>query len=361
MQEDWEWIDSPGKKKEASTMAQTGIQLWAPKEKQQNMQGNSCVIHLNNASIPCFRVHPVVVISILDHYQRRDTQAQKPKQVDRVIGCLLGRVEKNKVFITNTFPIPYEENLETGEVALETEYMDQMEDVHARMNVEEMVVGWYATSNEINYVNGVVHKAIKERALHSGYTKEPIFITVDAQLTGSRLVTRGYCVDRIALPDESGTEAAEANQDAYSPDDNEIIYQFKEVPLQLTSSTPEKIGIDTLIKGKPLDDRFDSPARVVNDIESLEQQLVDLELMIEEISTYADKVTDEDGTEPDIELGYMIANALQSVPELSPDHYQQVFSTASKDLLMMLYISNLTQVQVSIANKMNGILAVGNS
>lgn len=320
---------------------------------------NSTTVHLNLKEqrkhlpeLPDYRVHPVVIISILDHFQRRPLDSNG-KPTLRVIGCLLGKVEKNCVFITNSFPIPHQEN--ENEVALEVEYMDQMEEFHRDMNADELIVGWYATGGTVNYVNGVVHRAIAGRAENSGYIHDPILLQVDTTMKDAHLKTQGFVVQPISLPSDDKEDQGGIDD---AMDERELIYQFREVPLELVASEAERIGIDTLIKGKPVGDAFDSPARVVNDLESLESQLVDLQLMIEEIEGYVDGVV-TGKTKPDIEIGFMIANALQSVPELDPNHYQQVFSTASKDLLMSLYVTQLTQVQVSIANKMNGILATG--
>lgn len=304
-------------------------------------------------SLPDYRVHPVVIISVLDHFQRRPLDSTG-KPTLRVIGCLLGKVEKNCVFITNSFPIPHQEN--ENEVALEVEYMDQMEEFHRDMNADELIVGWYATGGTINYVNGVVHRAIAGRAENSGYIHDPILLQVDTTMQDAHLKTQGFVVVPIDMPGQDGDNLAPVAEDEGA--ERELIYEFREVPLELVASEAERIGIDTLIKGKPVGDAFDSPARVVNDLESLESQLVDLQLMIEEIEEYVDGVV-KGKNNPDLEIGFMIANALQSVPELDPSHYHEVFSTASKDLLMSLYVTQLTQVQVSIANKMNGILAMG--
>lgn len=236
--------------------------------------------------------------------------------------------------------------------------MDQMEEFHKDMNPDERIVGWYATGTKINYVNGVVHRAIAGRALEGGYQHAPILLQVDTEMEGAHLSTQGYVVRPIKSASEKPAEDEDAEEEDEYAVTSELVYQFREVPLELVASESERIGIDTLIKGKPIDNRFDAPAMMQDDMTHLESQLVDLQLMIEEIEEYVEKVV-TGKAEPDVEIGFMIANALQSVPDLDPKHYQQVFSTATKDLLMSLYVTQLTQVQVSIANKMNGILAAG--
>lgn len=51
-----------------------------------------------------YKLHPVVVLSILDHYKRR------PNNVTRVIGTLLGEKKGDVIYIKNSFPVPHQED-----------------------------------------------------------------------------------------------------------------------------------------------------------------------------------------------------------------------------------------------------------
>jgi len=48
-----------------------------------------------------FKLHPVVILSILDQYKRRN------EDQERVIGTLLGIRNGSSVQITNCFPVPH--------------------------------------------------------------------------------------------------------------------------------------------------------------------------------------------------------------------------------------------------------------
>ncbi len=56
-------------------------------------------------------VHPLVLLSVVDHYKRHTTNPLK-----RVVGVLLGSREKNQVDITNSFAVPFEEDLDNPTV-----------------------------------------------------------------------------------------------------------------------------------------------------------------------------------------------------------------------------------------------------
>ncbi len=56
-------------------------------------------------------VHPLVLLSVTDHYHR---VAQETKK--RVVGVLLGSQSQNRVDITNSFAVPFEEDLNNPKV-----------------------------------------------------------------------------------------------------------------------------------------------------------------------------------------------------------------------------------------------------
>lgn len=56
-------------------------------------------------------VHPLVLLSVADHYNRVAKDTKK-----RVVGVLLGSRTKTTVDITNSFAVPFEEDLNNPKV-----------------------------------------------------------------------------------------------------------------------------------------------------------------------------------------------------------------------------------------------------
>jgi 26S proteasome regulatory subunit N8 len=56
-------------------------------------------------------VHPLVLLSVTDHYNRVAKDTKK-----RVVGVLLGTRNQNRVDITNSFAVPFEEDLNNPKV-----------------------------------------------------------------------------------------------------------------------------------------------------------------------------------------------------------------------------------------------------
>ncbi len=67
-------------------------------------------------------VHPLVLLSVVDHYNRVAKDTRK-----RVVGVLLGTKTRNKIDITNSFAVPFEEDLSNPAVwFLDHDFMDTM-------------------------------------------------------------------------------------------------------------------------------------------------------------------------------------------------------------------------------------------
>jgi 26S proteasome regulatory subunit N8 len=67
-------------------------------------------------------VHPLVLLSVADHYNRVAKDTRK-----RVVGVLLGARYKNRVDATNSFAVPFEEDLNNTKVCfLDHNFLDSM-------------------------------------------------------------------------------------------------------------------------------------------------------------------------------------------------------------------------------------------
>ena len=66
--------------------------------------------------------HPLVLLSVADHYNRVAKDSKK-----RVVGVLLGSRTKSRVDVTNSFAVPFEEDLANPNVwFLDHNFLDSM-------------------------------------------------------------------------------------------------------------------------------------------------------------------------------------------------------------------------------------------
>ncbi|NXP84378.1 EIF3F factor, partial [Passerina amoena] len=124
------------------------------------------------------RLHPVVLASIVDSFERRNEGAA------RVIGTLLGTVDKHSVEVTNCFSVPHNES--EDEVAVDMEFAKNMYELHKKVSPSEIILGWYATGHDITEHSVLIHEYYSREA------HNPIHLTVDTSLQNSRMSIKAY-------------------------------------------------------------------------------------------------------------------------------------------------------------------------
>lgn len=284
----------------------------------------SSSLHVNVGHLrPVYKLHPVVVFGVLDHYKRRaDNQF-------RVLGALLGeKTGPGEVVIKNSFPVPHTETEDS--VTLDEGYLKSMLELHKRVNPKEVVVGWYSTGSEVTYVTSLVHTQFQK------LTPFPVHVTVDVACTDSRMSIKAYRGKQFTV------------------ESKEVIYRFENAELELEAYEGEKIGVDALINGETEEERLDAPARILSDFENLEVALNNLLNSIQTVSTYVQSVVDGK-VAGDENLGRAIAHALSAIPQLDSETFERMFCSNVQDLLLIMYLSNLTRMQLALADKIHNL------
>jgi Mov34/MPN/PAD-1 family. len=132
------------------------------------------------------KVHPVVLFQIVDAFERRNLDSH------RVIGTLLGTVDKGVVEVTNCFCVPHKEYDEMVEAELN--YAQDMFEMNQKVNPSELIVGWWATGDEVTSQSSVIHDYyIRE-------CKNPVHMTLDTNLKGPNMGIKGYVHVPIGVP-----------------------------------------------------------------------------------------------------------------------------------------------------------------
>lgn len=282
-------------------------------------------LHVDIKKEGVFRVHPVVVFSILDHHKRR-----KEGQ-DRVVGTLLGyRDGLQTIHITNSFPVPHTEDDDS--VQLDMAHNQKMLELHSRVNPREKVVGWYSSSATVGMNSLTIH------GMYMPYVQAPVHLTVDAELTDSRMDIKAYTAHAIAAKGKP------------------VVTRFEEVEMYQESSEPERIAIDALINSTPDDNQsLDAPATLLSDLDNLELSLSNLLQAIEDVRAYVARVVAGE-IKGDDDLCRAISHALSAVPSMDSESFERLFATHVRDLLLVVYLSNLTRAQVALADKVIGLL-----
>ncbi|RLN20582.1 hypothetical protein BBJ28_00018430, partial [Nothophytophthora sp. Chile5] len=273
------------------------------------------------------KVHPVVVFQVLDRALRR-AEGQ-----ERVIGTLLGRVENGVAEVTNSFAVPH---LESGdEVAVGKDFHTQMYELHQRVNEGEVIVGWYATTgsrgSQVDEHSCLIHQ------FYSAICELPVHLVVDASLQSDRLDVSAFVSTPLEVVDSA------------------LVNQFKQIPVTQKLSEPEAIArtcfsLELMSAMAPKEDAA-AATPLPNELAALEETIERLYACIDRASGFVGEVVA--GSQPaDAKLGREIADALAAIPTLRQEQFDQLFNSGLQDLLMVSYLSGLTQAQLSMAEKL---------
>jgi len=263
------------------------------------------------------RVHPVVLFSVVDSYERRNEDAK------RVIGTLLGTFDKGAVEITNCFTVPHNES--EDEVAVDIEFARNMYELHKKVNPSETIVGWYSTGPDVTEHSVLIHEYYTREA------KNPVHLTIDTTLKGSHMGMKAYISTSMGIPGKTvGT-------------------MFTPIPVEVNCYDPERVAVDFVQHGKH------NPKRTVSMVTDITQVSIACRSIQDKLQTVMQYVDDVlSGKLPaDNIRGRQLMDMLNSVPKIDPDQFEEMLNSNMKDLLMVVYLSNLTKTQLMLNDKLS--------
>ncbi|KAI9849246.1 MAG: hypothetical protein M1837_004705 [Sclerophora amabilis] len=269
-------------------------------------------------------IQPQTIFSILDHSLRRNDDQ------DRVIGTLLGvRSEDGmEVEIRNAFAVPHTELQEQVEV--EMEYQKTMLGLHLKANPREVLVGWYATSSELNMFSALIQNFYASQG--DGTWPHPAVHLTVSTVPGEDIEARTYISAPVGVTADKIADST----------------LFVPVPYEIRYGDTEKSGLELISGAK---DREDRTAPVITDIESLERAIEEVLGMLERVSEYVSSVMDEERP-PSTALGQFLMNALALAPKVDPSDIERDFNNHIQDVLVVSYLANTIRTQIDLSNRL---------
>jgi translation initiation factor 3 subunit F len=254
-------------------------------------------------------IHPQALFSILDHASRR------PGDQDRVIGTLLGTRSEDgtEVEIRNCYAVPHTETAEQVEVDMD--YQKSMLALVQRAERKEVLVGWYATSLELNTFSALIQNFYSQ-AGEGTFPHPAVHLTV-ATTAGEGVECKTYISAPIGVTAERAADSC----------------VFIPVPCEVRYGEAEKSGLE-MIAGA--EDREDRTQTMGTDVEVLERGIEQVLDLLERVSTYVSNVLDEEA-EPSSALGQYLMNTLSLAPKVDAEEIE-------KDLYVIPTLHTLTSV-----------------
>ncbi|KAK6351693.1 hypothetical protein TWF718_004843 [Orbilia javanica] len=283
------------------------------------------------------------LFAILDHSLRRS-----PDQ-ERVIGTLLGvrSEDGSEIEIRNCFAVGHNESQEQVEVDMD--YHKQMYNLHLKANPKEVLVGWYATSPELNTFSALIQNFYASNG--DGTHPHPaVHLTVSSN-PGKDITCRTYISSSV------GTTADRAADSCL----------FVPVPYEIKYADTERNALESLSLGKAAPDRQVSN---IVDIHSLEAGIIELLEMVNRVSNYVSQVLVGDyfatpcrkraltyclqagETPPSVAIGQALLNTLNLAPKVDAPELEKLFNTHLQDVLLVSYLANTIRTQIDLSNKL---------
>ncbi|EZA61724.1 hypothetical protein DMN91_003874 [Ooceraea biroi] len=271
------------------------------------------------------KVHPVVLFQVVDAYERRKLESV------RVIGTLLGTVEKGVVEITNCFCVPHKES--ESQVEADLTYGMDLYDLNHRVNAQENIVGWWATGNEVTTHSSVIHEY---------YVREcnnPVHLTVDTTLLNTtRMAIKAYVCVPLGVP--NGKKGS----------------MFTSIKVQVKCYEPEVVGLQSCSKPQ-LQSHTQTGAKPTGavepmmDLAQVSAACSKLSVMLDQVLAYVDDVLAGKQL-PDNQVGRALLDMVHSVPKMTSDQFDKMFNSNVKDLLMVVALSQLIKTQLQLNEKL---------
>lgn len=196
--------------------------------------------------------------------------------------------------IRSTFAVGHTET--TDQVEVDMEYQKQMLSLHLKANPREFLVGWYATSSELNTFSALIQNFYSGQG--DGTWPHPAVHLTVSTVPGKDIETRAYISAPVGVTAERAADSA-----AFIP-----------VPYEIRYGEAEKSGLEAVANAKDAENRTTS---IFTDIETLERAIEEVLGMIDRVSRYVESVIDEEAP-VSTALGQFLLNTLALAPKVEP-------------------------------------------
>ncbi|KAJ3380611.1 hypothetical protein HDU84_005716 [Entophlyctis sp. JEL0112] len=284
-------------------------------------------------------IDPSVYFAILSHSLRR------PDELARVMGALLGTVIDDgggdvEVDVRSCFPLSITENDE--EVSVDSEHLTQMLHLHLQANPKETIVGWYSTGDKVDANSALIHEYFA-----SEFPIVPLHLLVDAELKDGRMAVKAF------VTSEAGVPSSEFAGTMFLPVPCSVkMNDAERSALDLISSAD---GLFNLPSDAPVPENGASITGVLSDMDSWSKAIMAIQGMVENLQDWVAGVKSGDIPANDA-IGRYLLDTVMSVPLISSSDFDKMFNNHMQDLLMVVYLSNLTRTQLAIAQRLQNLV-----
>ena len=272
-------------------------------------------------------VHPLVLLSVVDHYNRVAKDTSK-----RVVGVLLGESHAGKVDVTNSYAVPFEEDVKDSSAwYIDRQYHEDMHAMFKKVNASEKILGWYSTGPKLKSTDIHIHE------LFRSYCHHPILVIIDVnpQHNPLEIPTLAY-MSVESSPDQQRQSRR----------------QFAHLPSEIGAYEAEEVGVEHLLRNI----RETTESSLGEQVNAKLVSLKGLGNRLADIHDYLGKV--EKGDMPvRHEIIARVQDMMNLLPAVDDPRLKQAMSGVVNDNTMVIYVSSLVRSILAlhdlILNKLN--------
>jgi len=268
-------------------------------------------------------VHPLVLLSAVDHFNRIGNVSRN----SRVVGALLGSTKiidgKRVLDVSNCFAVPFDEDSKDEKVwFLDHDYLDTMFNMFRKVNAKERIVGWYHTGPELHASDTEINDIFKK------YTQNSVLCVVETTTNDWSLPTRAYyCVEEVNDDGKPSTKT------------------FNHLSIEIGAEEAEEVGVEHLCRDVFNDTKGSLSSRIAGQIKGLKgfgQKLEQIEKYLKDVAA---------GNLP---MNYKIIYGLQDIFNLLPDvtgiEFNQAMQQITNDQMLITYLASMVKSVIALHN-----------
>ncbi|VDD74502.1 unnamed protein product [Mesocestoides corti] len=272
-------------------------------------------------------VHPLVLLGVVDHFNRMGKVSGGQR---RVVGVLLGALRGTVLDVSNCFAVPFEEDTADPNVwFLDHDYLENMFSMFKKVNARERIVGWYHSGPKL------CTNDIKINELFRKYTQNSVLVVVDVKTTESD-----------GIPTEAYIAVEEVHDDGTS-----TTKTFDHLLSEIGAEEAEEVGVEHLLR----DIKDSSLGSLSQRIDAKVSGLGGMLRQLEEIQSYLELVTSKR-----IPVNHQVMYKLQDMFNLLPDVRMQemvrCLSMTSNDQMLVIYMACTIRAILALHDLINNKL-----
>ncbi|ORX77709.1 hypothetical protein BCR32DRAFT_282931, partial [Anaeromyces robustus] len=95
--------------------------------------------------------------------------------------------------------------------------------------------------------------------------------------------------------------------------------------------------------------------KILSDMDNLEKSILQIQSMLDRVSKYVKEVVNGEREGNNV-IGRYLLDTMSFIPNINATDFEKMFNKHLQDLLVVVYLANLTRSQLAIAEKLQNIV-----